>query len=125
MQQYIEEVKIDIEFLLKNEMQYGELWKDLDIYELREWINNPRYSNSVTGNANGSYYCSTYKAMQQLNKTGVIFDEDFLTWTIDKAVDLNVEIRRGPEIVDSLARICAVDLLPDEELMKIYKEAHE
>ena len=87
-----------------------------NIDELRELLRDPSMTDGITGNASGSYYYNTYKAQEQINKSGILWDEDFLGWLSDLELDLGEQMKRGAEAVDVLAREWALNSLSDEEL---------
>ena len=86
------------------------------VEELRDRLQDPSWSDSITGNATGSYYCNTYKAQEMVQKSNLIFDEDFLHYLDCLGCQIGDIIAKGAETLDVWARCAAVDLLTDEEL---------
>ncbi len=58
--EYLEEVKDQVIELIKDNYEKGDLVNFDDVYE-ESWV-----SDSVTGNASGSYFCNSYKAREAL-----------------------------------------------------------
>ena len=94
----------------------------LNIYELRDRLNDPAWSDSITGNASGSYYCNSWKAQQQIQNSGLLFDEVFLSYLEDMGTNIGDLLNKGAETVDVWARCAAIDLLSDEELAEAVKQ---
>lgn len=67
--------------------------------------------DSITGNGSTSYYCDAAKALEMVNRSGVLFDAEFLNYTRDLDIDLNAKLQRGAEVIDVLARCCALSIL--------------
>ena len=64
MYNYYENVKADVEDYINENKEY---FKATDLEELEEELNNQCWtSDSVTGNASGSYYCNSWKAEEAL-----------------------------------------------------------
>lgn len=115
MDHYKEQIKLDIrDWANENraEIDRGEMTID----EVRDAL---QLSDSVTGNASGSYFCNAYKAQQTLNESEVLWDWDFITWLKDLGFDLGTTMEKGPENMDVLARCCALDQIGDDELANI------
>lgn len=87
-----------------------------DIEELRERLQDPSLTDGITGNASGSYYCNAYKAQEQIDKSGILWDEDFLGWLDSLGLELADFMKRGAESVDVLAREYALEALSDREI---------
>ena len=87
-----------------------------DIEELRERLQDPSLTDGITGNASGSYYCNAYKAQEQIDKSGILWDEDFLGWLDSLGLELADCMKRGAESVDVLAREYALEALSDREI---------
>lgn len=115
MEEYKRQVKADLaEWVAEGNT------KDIkDIDELKERLADPSWTDSITGNASGSYYCNAYKAQENIDKAHLLWDTEF----IDALAELNVEVsdllRRGAETVDVWARCIALEGLSYEELQKI------
>lgn len=92
-----------------------------DIDELREVLSDPSMTDSITGNASGSYYCNAYKAQENIDKTHLIWDEDFIDALADLGCEVSDLLRRGAETVDVYARCIVLENLSDEELEEIWK----
>ena len=117
MEDYKKEVMEDLKELF---IENKDTIKDLDIDSLRDEVNDYRFSDSVTGNGSGSYYCNAYKAQETISKRGILFDDDFLGYLQDCATDLADLLKKGAEAVDVWARCCILDyFLTDEELKNI------
>lgn len=115
MDHYIEQVKLDIrDWANENraEIDRGEMTLD----EIREAL---QLSDSVTGNASGSYFCNAYRAQQELYACEMVWDWDFLVWLKDLGFDLGAVLEKGPENMDVLARCCALDRIDDDTLANI------
>lgn len=123
MEDYKKEVIEDLKELLsenKDEI------KDLSIHALRDIINDYRFSDNITGNGSGSYYCNAYKAQESINERGLLFDDYFLGYLSDCGTDLADLLKKGAECIDVWARCCVLDyMLTDEELESIREEAME
>ena len=87
-----------------------------DIEELRERLQDPSLTDGITGNASGSYYCNAYKAQEQIDKSGILWDEDFLGWLDMLGLELADFMKRGAESVDVLAREYTLEALSDREI---------
>lgn len=59
-QEYLEEVKADLEDYIAHNYEHGDTISESKLYD------DAFVSDSVTGNASGSYYCNSYKAQQAL-----------------------------------------------------------
>ena len=114
MQDYKQEVIEDLKELSTE--NYDNI-KDMDTDELRDEIMDCRFSDSITGNASGSYYCNAYKAQETIAQRSLLFDDYFLSYLEDMGQDLGELVKRGAEVVDVWARCCVLDyMLTDEEL---------
>lgn len=120
MQEYIEEVKSDLYDTIK---ESASAWAEIEPENLRDAVNDPRSTDSVTGNATGSYYCNAYKAAETINARGVLFDSDFLQRLEDLGTNAGEILNKGAEAVDVWARCIALDMIDDEELEKIRADA--
>lgn len=113
---YMEQVKADLKDWAEEGNAKSESGQPLSIDEVRELLSDPSMTDGITGNASGSYYCNAYKAQEQINESGILWDEDFLGWLSGLGLDLGEQMKRGAETVDVLARECALDRLSDEEI---------
>lgn len=91
--------------------------------ETRERLQDPSYTDGITGNASGSYYCNAYKAQEAINESGVLFDSDFIDHVESLGCNVGDILNKGAEAVDVWARCAAVDMLTDEELAEVLASA--
>lgn len=94
----------------------------LNIDGVRDRLQDPAWSDSITGNASGSYYCNTYKAQEQIQNSGLLFDEAFISYLEDMGMNIGELLSKGAEVVDVWARCAVIDLLSDEELEEAIKQ---
>ena len=90
-----------------------------NIDELREVLSDPSMTDSITGNASGSYYCNAYKAQENIDRTHLLWDEQFIDALADFGCEVSDLLRRGAEVVDVYARCIALESLSYEELQEI------
>lgn len=88
----------------------------LTMDELKDRLQDPTWTDSITGNGSGSYYCNAYKAREMIDKTHLLWDGDFLSALESYGQNIGELIERGPEVVDVWARCIALEYLDDEEL---------
>ena len=112
---YIEETK-------DNAMEYiQENWDYLKDKESEEIFDDLFLSDSVTGNASGSFTFSTYQAEQNIAE--LIFDEDFIDELEGNfGGNLGDLIKRGAECVDVTARCLALYYVDIDKIMDELKE---
>lgn len=75
---YDDEVKDSlVDFINEREDEWHELVRDgKDFDDIREWLYDEAWvSDSVTGNASGSYYCNAYKAEEALAHNWELLEE--------------------------------------------------
>lgn len=108
-QEYIENIKSD-----------GEEWID-DYFESGQWDGEEEFSDIyydmelvITGNDNGSYYCSTAKAQEAIAEA--MWDDDIVNAIRELGYD-GIPTDKGPEAVDVIIR-CAL-------LGEIYSDLEE
>lgn len=90
---YKEQIKEDIkEYLKDNGLELNEDTRD-DIYD-DLWV-----SDSVTGNASGSYYCNAWKAEEAL-----AHNWDLLGDMVNDGFIDGDSFKRGPEVLDVCVR---------------------
>lgn len=93
-QQYLAELLSDGQDWIDENIEYydsfGEAYDDMELV--------------ITGNDNGSYYCSSYKAEQALE--GVMWDEEIADLCRDFGFD-GIPTEKGPEACDVIVR-CAL-----------------
>ena len=92
-----------------------------DIDELREVLSDPSMTDSITGNASGSYYCNAYKAQENIDQTHLLWDEEFIDALAAFGCEVSDLLRRGAEVMDVYARCIALENLSDEELREVCK----
>lgn len=113
-QEYLEQIKQDcIEYIDENHKLYlvfDKIWDDM--------------RDPITGNDNGSYFCSSFKAKESVKD--IIFDHDINSKLSDLGYDC-MPIDDGPEVCDVLIRFCLIDELYDEikEYFNSKKEGDE
>lgn len=93
--------------------------ENLTLDEVRERLQDPSYTDSITGNASGSYYCNTYKAQEMINTSGILWAEEFLDYLAELDMPLGALMKRGAECVDVWAREFTLERLTDEELAQV------
>lgn len=69
-----------------------------------EWLDD--YQDQITGNDNGSFYCSYALAEEALQ--GVMFDERVITYCDDLGYDNGLPLDKGPEACDVIVRFIAL-----------------
>lgn len=116
MESYKQQVINDIKEVVAENHTGG-----LNLKELKEMLEDFQNSDSITGNGSGSYYCDRYKAREQVEESGILWDDEFLDAVRDYDLDLIGALEQGPEEVDVMARVIALGLLTDEELKEITK----
>lgn len=67
--------------------------------------------DSITGNGSTSYYCDATKALETVSRSGVLFDAEFLGYIRELDIDLSAKLQQGAEVIDVLARCCALSVL--------------
>ncbi len=117
MEAYKQQVIKDIKEWIKDNDDTG-----ITLDELRERLDDARYTDAITGNGSGSYYCNAYKAREQVDKSGILWDDDFQDALEDYGTNLGEILKRGPEAVDVWARCVALEQLTDDDLKGILKE---
>lgn len=91
------------------------MWASDNKAQAKEWLKNSTeldetdqvekleeygVSDQLTGNDNGSFYCSTYKAKQALTENDALTDEGFLYYIADMGCSLDELFMKGWETVD-------------------------
>lgn len=117
MEYYKKQVIEDLKEWLKDNDDTG-----IILDELRKRLDDACYTDVITGNLSGSYYCNAYKAREQVDKSGILWDNDFRDALEDYGLDLYRLLEEGPEAVDVYARCVALEQLTDEDLKGILKE---
>ena len=108
MLSYYEEVYRDVEDLLTNESELQEMIEDvplsIGIERLYDALMSDSWSDSVTGNASGSYSCNAYEAMKMVLDNTVDVAKAYidLDRTSEMAEDFNNE---RWEKIDVIARV--------------------
>lgn len=83
-------------------------------------------TDSITGNATGSFYCSAYAAQKQIDKSGILWEDDFIDWLGDMCLDLGEQLKRGAECVDVLARCWVLEsVLSDSDICEALRSGIE
>lgn len=122
MYDYREAVKSDVLDYIRNEINF----EDFDsLEELEENLNDDLWINdSVTGNASGSYYCSSYRAEEALSHNW-----DLLAEALEEFGQSGTDIlKEGAEAMDVTVRCyllgqCIAEAL--EEIEDDFEEAHK
>lgn len=122
MYDYREAVKSDVLDYIRNEINF----EDFDsLEELEENLNDDLWINdSVTGNASGSYYCSSYRAEEALSHNW-----DLLAEALEEFGQSGTDIlKEGAEAMDVTIRCyllgqCIAEAL--EEIEDDFEEAHK
>lgn len=122
MYDYREAVKSDVLDYIRNEINF----EDFDsLEELEEKLNDDLWINdSVTGNASGSYYCSSYRAEEALSHNW-----DLLAEALEEFGQSGTDIlKEGAEAMDVTIRCyllgqCIAEAL--EEIEDDFEEAHK
>lgn len=108
MLSYYEEVYRDVEDLLANESELQEIIEavplSIGIERLYDALSSDSWSDSVTGNASGSYSCNAYEAMKMVLDNTVDVAKAYidLDITSEMAEDFNNE---RWEKIDVIARV--------------------
>ena len=108
MLSYYEEVYRDVEDLLSNESELQEMIEavplSIGIERLYDALSSDSWSDSVTGNASGSYSCNAYEAMKMVLDNTVDVAKAYidLDITSEMAEDFNNE---RWEKIDVIARV--------------------
>ena len=120
MNPYMQEVQDDLRTAIK---ENADGWASLSMDEYRDKLSDPAWTDGITGNASGSYYCNRYKAQEMVEASNVLFDEKFLTMLDEYGVNLADIMKKGPEAVDVWARCIALESLDDETIEEIRRDA--
>ena len=124
MYDYYEVVKEDIREYIEDNIDFEE-YESLE--ELEEYLNDVLWvTDSVTGNASGSYTISTYKAMQNLIDNLDLLGEAFECFGCDVS-DVSKTLGQGAEACDVTIRCyllneCIQSVL--EEMGEEFDNAH-
>jgi hypothetical protein len=124
MYDYYEVVKEDIREYIEDNIDFEE-YESLE--ELEEYLNDVLWvTDSVTGNASGSYTISTYKAMQNLIDNLDLLGEAFECFCCDVS-DVSKTLGQGAEVCDVTIRCyllneCVQSVL--EEMGEEFDNAH-
>ena len=110
---YIEDVKFDAMVAIKENFDY--------VSNFEEMYDDLFVDDSVTGNASGSYFFSSYKAEQAVS--GIIFDNDVIEEFKAYGYD-GIPTEKGAETVDVIARCIALSYVYGE-LEEYYNELKE
>lgn len=109
-----------------------EMWADDNVDTAKEWLEeeseNPDegllidhingIANELTGNDNGSYYCSTYKAKLAIEHNDLLTEEEFLSYLRDTDTHLEDIMDKGWEAVDVWGRCWTLDYKLTDEMAK-------
>lgn len=118
---YLEAVTNDVRDYISNEIDY----KDFDsLDDLREYLNDELWAtDSVTGNASGSYTCNAYYAEEFLCHNWYLLEE-----ACNEFGCLEEAISQGPEACDVTIRCYLLGQAIEKALQEIeddFDEAHE
>lgn len=86
--------------------------------DLKDRLLDASYTDSITGNASGSYFCNAWKAAEVIDERHLLWDESFIDALEAYGVNLGDIIKKGAEAVDVWARCIALEYLTDEELIE-------
>ena len=117
---YLAAVKADVAAYIEEEVDLSE-WRGRR-EELEEHLNDELWTcDRVTGNASGSYYCSTWKAEEALSHNWDLL-ADALTEFGQDGVDV---LRQGAEAMDVTIRCYILGQAISEALNELSEELEE
>ena len=115
---YMEAVKEDVMEYVKSEIDFSEFDT---IEELEEKLNDDLFvSDSVTGNASGSYYCNSYSAEESLCHNWGLLQE-----ALEEFGNEENPIEKGAEWCDVTIRCYLLSSAISEALEEIEEEFNE
>lgn len=118
---YMEEMKSDIIDYINDEIDFSDFE---DMEELEQKLNEDLFvSDSVTGNASGSYYCNSYRAEEALAHNWDILEEALAEFGNEEN-----PIEKGAEWCDVTIRCYLLGQAIGEvmeEIKEEFDEAHE
>lgn len=110
--EYVKETMRNGKEHIEESIEYHDTWESM--------MEDLEMSDSVTGNASGSYTFNSYEAEQ--NVSDIIWDEGFHEYLKDLGTDVGEVMKQGPEAVDVYARFWALEYYCLGELEKYYRE---
>lgn len=119
---YIDETRENIKEYLRENYSKEELQDYISLDRLKD---NLFMSDSVTGNASGSYTCNSYQAEQ--NVSGILWDSEFIEILYNTyGEDIGDCMKHGAEYLDVTARVLALEYMDLQEVIdEVYKEMEE
>ena len=117
---YLAAVKADVVAYIEDEISLEE-WRGRR-EELEEHLNDELWAcDQVTGNASGSYYCSTWRAEEAISHNWDLL-ADALTELGQDGIDV---LRQGAEAMDVTIRCYLLAQAISEALDELYEELEE